>query len=106
VPIDFSAIVQPTRVVNVKLYVYDVLIDRSTKWGNPYTHLKGSTRARYVCSTRKQAVEMYLDWLRTQPALSALIEPELKGKTLGCWCKPLACHGDILAAIADGRLKL
>lgn len=22
--------------------------------------------------------------------------PELKGKTLGCWCKPGKCHGDIL----------
>ena len=21
---------------------------------------------------------------------------ELKGKTLGCWCKPEDCHGDIL----------
>ena len=22
--------------------------------------------------------------------------PELNGKVLGCWCKPSACHGDIL----------
>jgi hypothetical protein len=22
--------------------------------------------------------------------------PELKGKTLACWCKPEPCHGDIL----------
>ena len=21
---------------------------------------------------------------------------ELEGKTLGCWCKPEKCHGDIL----------
>lgn len=21
---------------------------------------------------------------------------ELKGKTLGCWCKPEACHGDVI----------
>jgi hypothetical protein len=26
---------------------------------------------------------------------------ELKGKILGCWCKPEACHGDILAKYAD-----
>lgn len=25
----------------------------------------------------------------------------LKGKTLGCWCKPEACHGDILVNIID-----
>jgi hypothetical protein len=22
---------------------------------------------------------------------------ELKGKTLGCFCKPEACHGDVIA---------
>jgi hypothetical protein len=22
--------------------------------------------------------------------------PELKDKILGCYCKPLACHGDVL----------
>jgi len=21
---------------------------------------------------------------------------QLRGKTLGCWCKPEACHGDVL----------
>jgi hypothetical protein len=23
-------------------------------------------------------------------------ELDLKGKVLGCWCKPMPCHGDIL----------
>jgi hypothetical protein len=23
--------------------------------------------------------------------------PELRGKVLGCWCAPAACHGDVLA---------
>ncbi len=26
---------------------------------------------------------------------------ELKGKTLCCFCKPKACHGDVLAELAD-----
>ena len=26
---------------------------------------------------------------------------ELKDKILGCWCKPLPCHGDILAELAN-----
>ncbi|MBA3285144.1 MAG: DUF4326 domain-containing protein, partial [Nitrosopumilus sp.] len=26
---------------------------------------------------------------------------ELRGKTLGCWCRPDACHGDLLAELAD-----
>jgi hypothetical protein len=27
--------------------------------------------------------------------------PELKGKILVCWCKPLPCHGDVLKAYVD-----
>jgi len=27
----------------------------------------------------------------------------LQGKVLGCHCKPLACHGDILAELANNR---
>jgi hypothetical protein len=26
---------------------------------------------------------------------------DLQGKTLGCFCKPKPCHGDILAQLAD-----
>lgn len=28
--------------------------------------------------------------------LRELTLDELKGKTLGCWCKPECCHGDVL----------
>lgn len=27
--------------------------------------------------------------------------PELEGKILGCWCAPQACHGDVLAELAN-----
>ena len=26
---------------------------------------------------------------------------KLKGKTLGCWCKPLKCHGDVLVSLIE-----
>ncbi len=41
-------------------------------------------------------------WQRTlaNPALREKL-PELKGKILGCWCAPEACHGDILAELAN-----
>ena len=26
---------------------------------------------------------------------------ELKGKTLGCFCKPKSCHGDVLVELAN-----
>ena len=26
---------------------------------------------------------------------------ELKNKLLGCWCKPLPCHGDVLVELVN-----
>ena len=34
-----------------------------------------------------------------QESLRNKIKNELKGKILGCWCKPLPCHGDIIIKI-------
>lgn len=89
------------RVVNVRNAAYDVLIDRTTKWGNPFTHLNDrKTRAEYLVKTRAEAIMRYEEWIKTQPELMAAL-PELRGKTLGCWCKPLACHGDVLSRLAN-----
>jgi hypothetical protein len=30
------------------------------------------------------------------------VKRELRHKILGCWCHPKACHGDVLAEIANG----
>ena len=41
-----------------------------------------------------------LDRLRNEPMLvNELLK--LQGKTLGCWCKPDACHGDVLIEILN-----
>lgn len=85
----------------------DIYIGRPSKWGNPFSHLGGKTRARYNVATREEAVESYARWLEEvgQQDLLAAIHT-LKGKRLVCWCKPQACHGDILAALADSdRVK-
>jgi hypothetical protein len=81
-----------TRVVHCKKSSYDVYIGRPSKWGNPYRLKKGESRN--VCVAR------YREWLMSQPELLAAIG-ELRGKVLGCWCKPLKCHGDVLAELAD-----
>ena len=88
-----------TTVVHCKKSKYDVYIGRPSKWGNPFSHKKG-TIAKYKVKTRKEAVEKYAEWILKQPELMKDLS-ELKGKTLGCWCKPLMCHGDILAELAE-----
>jgi len=42
----------------------------------------------------------YREYLMAHPDLLALV-PELRGRTLACWCAPELCHADILAEIAD-----
>jgi hypothetical protein len=41
-------------------------------------------------------LQKYEEWLKTQPELIERMRKELKGKVLGCWCVPNACHGDII----------
>lgn len=79
-----------TTVINRKDGVYDVYIGRGSKWGNPYRI--------GVHGTRAQVIEKYRIYLRHQPSLITRLE-ELRGKVLGCHCKPLACHGDVLLAL-------
>lgn len=88
-----------TRVVHCKKETYDTYIGRPSKWGNPFSHKKG-TMAEFLVESRDEAVKMYRKWILGQPDLLADLA-ELKGKTLGCWCKPKSCHGDILAELAD-----
>ena len=61
-----------------------------SKWANPFPLKKESDRATVLAQ--------YEAWIRQQPQLMASLE-ELRGKTLGCWCKPKACHGDILVRL-------
>jgi hypothetical protein len=93
-----NLILHSGRVVHCKREVYDVLIDRSTKWGNPYSHKVG-TKALYLVKTREEAIERYEEYLLSNPELLAAL-PELRGKVLGCWCHPLRCHGHVLVRFA------
>jgi len=71
----------------------DVYIGRPGPWGNPFeigTH-----------GDRDTVVSRYRQWLEAQPHLMRLARRELAGKTLGCWCAPEACHGDVLALVAN-----
>lgn len=88
-------------VVHCQRAAYDVLIDRTTKWGNPFSHLRGQrTLAKFLVATRSEAIRRYEDWVRDQPGLMAAL-PELRGKVLGCWCEPSPCHGEILVRLAN-----
>lgn len=73
---------------------FDVFIGRPSKWGNPY--VVG------VHGVRGQCVELYREYLLNGAGRHLLDDlHQLKGKKLGCFCKPRKCHGDILAELAN-----
>ena len=85
-----------TKVVHLS-YGYDIYIGRAGKgkdgfWGNPYIIGKDGTR--------KEVIAKYEIYIKSKPEMMARLG-ELKGKRLGCFCKPLDCHGDVLARLAD-----
>lgn len=81
------------QVVHCRRSRYDVYIDRPSRWGNPFVIGRDGTRG--------QVVERYEQWLLAQPQMLAALG-ELAGQILGCWCAPHACHGDVLARLANG----
>ena len=92
------------RVVHCKKEEFDVYVGRGSRWGNPYSHKEG-TLAEYVVESRREAVQKFEEYLLSNEELMGSLS-ELKGKTLGCWCKPKSCHGDILLRYANGPSQL
>jgi hypothetical protein len=72
---------------------YDVRIDRSTEWGNPFRVGPDGDR--------QDVIRKYAEWIQRQPDLVERAKRELRGKVLACHCAPLPCHGHILAKIAN-----
>jgi len=64
----------------------------ASKWANPFVIGRDGDRAAVI--------EKYRERLHASSALLAAV-PELAGKRLVCWCAPEACHGDVLADLAN-----
>lgn len=80
------------KVVHCKKEHYDVYIGRPSKWGNPFSIGKDGTRKEVI-----KKYEKYI--LKNKKLLNDL--HELEDKVLGCWCKPKACHGDVLVKLVN-----
>ncbi len=86
-----------TFVVHCKRELFDVYIGRPSIYGNPFQVGKDGDR--------DEVIAKYEEWLLKRPGLLQLVRQELKGKRLGCWCAPQACHGDVLARIANEEIE-
>jgi hypothetical protein len=90
-----------TRVINIKVeleyqaeksssnYEY---IGRGSYWGNPYSmYEEGDDREEVI---RKYKYDFDFEKFPNKEKSEVY---KLSGKRLGCFCKPKACHGDVLA---------
>lgn len=80
------------KVVNKYRESYDIYIGRGSKWGNPYPIT--------ATQDRETVIAKYREYILSKPELLKDLH-ELKGKTLGCFCKPKPCHGDILVELVN-----
>lgn len=93
------------RVVNKYKESYDVYIGRGSIWGNPFTHIKDKqTKAEFVVETREESIERFKGWLWSEIKQGHITIQQLKdldNKTLGCFCKPKSCHGDVIVKAVE-----
>lgn len=80
-----------TTVVNLHYEKCDQRIDRKSIWGNPF--IIG------IHGDRDQVIEKYKVWFYNKLNDLAFKSRtlKLKDKILGCHCRPLKCHGEIIA---------
>lgn len=92
-----------THAVNLRHSPFDVYIGRARKghdgyFGNPYP-LRGE-------ASRGQVLDCYRAWfvnrVVSDPEFRRRVL-ELRGKRLGCFCKPKDCHGDVIAAWVNAQ---
>jgi hypothetical protein len=64
-----------------------VIVDRSSKWGNPYEV--------GIDGTREECIEKYKEYFYRELYEKAV--KELRGKNVACWCKLTEpCHADFI----------
>ncbi len=66
---------------------------KQSKWHNPF-------KLGQNANTIEEILELYRAHVLKSPHLMKTLH-ELRGKCLGCWCKPGPCHGDVLIELIN-----
>ena len=90
-----------TTIVNKRTHTptpNDVYIGRGGIWGNPFIIGKDGTREE-VIEKYRELMHRNLNSISGEAWVSKILA--LDGKNLVCFCKPQACHGDVLVEIIE-----
>lgn len=95
----------------------DFYIGRGNVLGNPFTGSKQltNTKAKFQAGSREEAIALYRNWIKEQldngneevcNAMNHLYNLVKNDKVnLVCYCKPQACHGDVIKDIIMQTIK-
>ena len=94
----------------------DYYVGRGSVLGNIYTCKPLSkTKALHQCETREESIAKYKVWLLDKIAtkdvdvcsvLNAIYKHAKYGRVyLVCYCKPHACHADIIKELVESKMK-
>lgn len=101
--------IQLSRKKGWKLPPNTVVVSRPGRWGN---HWRVGTKPAvpktwmdvFTVATRDEAVRNFRLFMEAHPGVCEEARRELRGKNLGCWCRPgEPCHADVLLAIANSE---
>lgn len=102
------------RVVNLRTEAYDVYIGRAGKghdgyFGNPFrVRSDRCAHCKQYHTNNAIVVARFETWfvarIKSDPEFQRRVAA-LAGKTLGCFCKPAPCHGDIIASYVNSLEK-
>lgn len=99
-----------TRVVNLRVSAYDVYIGRAGHgqdgyFGNPYPVDTVCTRCQRLHKKREDTIPCFKAYFDERVGSDVAFRDrvlQLKGKTLGCFCAPGRCHGEVYVDWLDG----
>lgn len=88
----------------------DVYIGRGSVFGNPYSHINESDFKVKLVVTREEAIDKYKEYFEEVINSCGCANKDFKNKirsmvvtvktggniNLVCFCKPKACHGDVI----------
>ncbi len=94
-----------TRAVNLRTTKFDVYIGRAGKgqdgyFGNPFVVGRVCSRCKKLHGNGDSTLACYKAYMLERIAKDEEFKQRLlalKGKALGCFCKPAGCHGDVIA---------
>ena len=74
--------------------------------GNPYKRKTGDAPGSTLANYRQWLREQYKAGGQVRQELERLADLAERGDVvLGCWCKPAACHADVVAEAVEGIMR-